>query len=139
LEVRERIKAKEEAKEEQRARRRKEALRGHVVTGVLTFTLLSLFLGFPESLQPLSLLTLLVFSVLLGGPLGLVIGLAGGGVIKGALISSAFFTVLRLILQIRVSLLGNGETSLMTAVLGGLFLGALPGAVIGLHISMRND
>jgi len=134
LEVRERIKAKEEAKEEQRARRRKEALRGHVVTGVLTFTLLSLFLGFPESLQPLSLLTLLVFSVLLGGPLGLVIGLAGGGVIKGALISSAFFTVLRL-----MSLLGNGETSLMTAVLGGLFLGALPGAVIGLHISMRND
>lgn len=103
--------------------------RNHAITGILTFALLSILLGLPESLSPLSLLKILAASTLMGAPIGYLISRVGGNWKKGALISSLAFTVLFLILS-------GGEGSLLSNLGVGAFVGFVPGAIIGWHVEM---
>ena len=127
----------DEAKEKAWEERRRKRLKGHAVTGVLTFAILNILLGLPGSLHPLRLVVILVFSAVFGLPLGYLISLWGGGLMKGAVISSGVFVLLRIILSVPALFQsGSPVIVLFYAVLGGVVAGAIPGAIIGWHVDL---
>lgn len=117
--------------------RRKRALKGYAVTGALTFFILNAVFGFPQSLHPLTFILNIIFSALFGLPLGYLIGTKGGGLVKGAIISSVFFAALR-ILFIVPSMISSGNVteSLLSAAVSGILIGAIPGGIIGWHVDL---
>ena len=114
-------------------------LKAHSVTGAVTFAILAIVFGFPDSLDPLPLLLILILSAVFGLPLGYIISAKGGGLMRGALISSGVFTLMFLILNIgRIAGSENPYNEILFVFLMGFIFGALPGAVIGYHIDLDN-
>lgn len=98
--------------------------RTHAGVGAMTFFLLQLLVGLPDSLMPGALLTGAIGSTIVGLPIGYLISRFRAGGIGGALISAAAFMVLGLVL-------GAGSRTLMWGLIG-----ILPGALIGIHVTM---
>ena len=125
----------EQAKRELRDRDRVRRIRkGHALTGFITFFVINFLLGLPYSLSPVNLFLNLLTSAIFGLPIGYVISLYRGGIVRGALISAGAFIVVRLILG-GVDIFRGAPAG---AVIFGAFLwgiaGVLPGAIIGLHV-----
>jgi hypothetical protein len=126
-----------EAKEKATEERRRQRLKGHAITGALTFAILNILLGLPGSLHPLRLVVILFFSAVFGLPLGYLISLWGGGLMKGAVISSGVFVLLRIVLSVPALFQSSSPVMvLFYAVLGGVVAGAIPGAIIGWHVDL---
>lgn len=118
-------------REEAAMQRSRDASIRHALTGAMTFAILQLVLGFPVSILPLSLLENAVTSCLFGAPVGYWIGRVGGGVWRGAAISSFVFTGTRLV---AMWLSGSTPSAFWLTVLLVAFAGALPGIIIGWHV-----
>lgn len=101
----------------------------HAVVGAMTFFLLQLLLGLPDSLMPLALLLNAIFSAVMGLPIGYLISRLRAGAIGGALISAAAFMLMGLLIG---WISGEGPRQ---ALFFGL-LGVIPGALIGIHVTM---
>ena len=114
--------------------RRRRRFRSHAVTGVITFFILNLLVGLPQSLKLLNLLINLGASVLLGAPLGMLISRCGGGQWRGGLISMGVFMLLRLILAIPGLVQGGALFEIAAGALMLGLLGFIPGAIIGIHV-----
>ena len=126
-----------EETEQRWAKRRKDALKGYAVTGALTFFFLNTFFGLPGSLHPLTLILNVILSVLFGMPVGYLIGAKGGGLVRGAMVSSLFFALLRVLLALPAMVSsGRFTESLLSAVVGGILIGAIPGGIIGWHVEL---
>ncbi len=104
----------------------------HALTGAMTFFLLNLLLGLPQSLAPGALIANAVTSAVFGLPIGWLISRRRGGVVQGALLSAGTFIAVRFLLGL---LGGAGAAALGPALLWGLS-GLLPGALIGLHVEL---
>lgn len=101
----------------------------HAFVGAMTFFLLQLLLGLPESLMPLALSLNAIFSAVMGLPIGYLISRFRAGAVGGALISMIAFMIMGLVLG---WLSGEGPRQ---ALFFGL-LGLIPGALIGIHVTM---
>lgn len=119
-------------REAEGALRTRRIRRLHALTGAMTFFILNLLLGLPQSLAPGPLFVNAITSTIFGLPIGWIISWRRGGALQGALLSAGTFIGVRLLLGI---LGGAGEGALGPALLWGL-TGLLPGALIGLHVEM---
>lgn len=118
--------------------RRKDNLKGYAFAGAATFAGLSILFGLPQSLFPLNLIVILISSMIVGAPIGYLIGRAGGGMLKGAVISSGAFAVLQLVNSIPLLLKGaDGGAVLFSAVFYGILVGVIPGVILGWHVDMN--
>ena len=95
--------------------------------------------GCPRSLQASNLLISFVMSCLFGCPMGYVIGVRGGGLIQGGLISSGAFALLNLILTHPLIPVFGVVPWLIQAGLFGLIVGLIPGGIIGLHVQLSKS
>lgn len=118
-------------KENIRIWRGKQRTRGHILTGViLCFGLPTLF-GFPSSLMPMEILRNLFFAILFGAPLGYCVSRFADSVIGGAAIGCGIGIVYCI-----VTMALSGGPVTIGAILMGIGTGLLPGAIMGLHVSM---
>lgn len=118
--------------------RRKDNLRGYAFAGAATFAILSILFGLPSSLHPLNLIVILISSTIVGAPIGYLIGRAGGGMLKGAVISSGAFAVLQLINTLPLLSKGVDVGALLfSAVFYGILVGVIPGVILGWHVDMN--
>lgn len=111
--------------------RDKKRLQGHMLTGaILCFSLPTLF-GLPLSLMPLDIATNGIFAVIFGVPLGYLVSKFAtttlGGAAIGCGIGVAYCVCFTLF---------SGNPVTMSSVLMGIGTGMLPGAIMGLHVSM---
>jgi NhaP-type Na+/H+ or K+/H+ antiporter len=103
---------------------------GHAITGILTFFLINLLFGLPGSLHPLNLLSNAIASAIFGAPIGYLISRFNAGPMKGAMISSATFLVVLVILSLL-----SGEKPGAVGFIAAVAAGAVPGYLIGFHVS----
>lgn len=135
--VQEEMEREEKLKQEQWEERRRERLKSHAITGAITFALINIIFGFPGSFHPFTLLKILFLSALFGLPLGYIISVRNGGLIQGALISSGVFALLRVVLSIPTIFQSNNPgVVLLSAAIGGILIGAIPGGIIGWHVDL---
>jgi len=118
--------AEDEKTQEKWAQRRERKLKLHTVAGMLIFFILNIFFGAPGVFEPLNLFITFLLSSLFGLPLGFAISWVGGGMPKGALISSAAFTV------VWALLISFGVAQAESWLLESLAAGAL----IGWHVNL---
>lgn len=109
---------------------------GYGILGIMTFFILNLIVSLPGSLYPSRLLLNAIFSFIFGFPVGYLISRWGGGIAKGALISSGFFALLLVVTSAPLFFSGNVNWYLFIMWIGitlikGLILGAIQGAIIG--------
>lgn len=111
-----------------RERRRR---RSHMITGIiLCFGLPTLF-GLPSSLLPGGILTNLLYGVVFGAPLGYCVSRFADSTLGGAAIGCGigiFYCI------VTMALAGGPVT--VGAVLLGIGTGILPGAIMGMHVSL---
>ena len=123
----------EEAKREFAWReRRKRRLRNHAVAGMILFFVANSLLNLAIALEPGVILTNAIGAVLFGLPLGWIISHTGGGLYQGALIGTL---VCAAIIYLTTLILG-GSPSIAGALVVGLFIGGLPGALVGVHAEL---
>jgi hypothetical protein len=119
-------------REVESAQRTRRTRRLHALAGAMTFFLLNLLLGFPESLLPGALAANALTSTAFGLPIGWFISRQRAGPVQGALISAGTFIAVRLLLGL---LEGKGGDALLPALMWGLS-GLIPGALIGYHVEL---
>jgi hypothetical protein len=111
-----------------RERRRR---RSHMITGIiLCFGLPTLF-GLPSTLMPGEILKSLVFGVVFGAPLGYCVSRFADSTLGGAAIGCGIG-----ILYCIVTMTLAGAPVTVVTVLLGIGTGLLPGAIMGLHVSL---
>ena len=116
---------------------RKRRTKGYTIFGALFFTGLQVVVTLPIAHEKIILIVTICVSLLLGAFLGLIIGKQRAGLFKGAFISIIFFTILHFALLIPFLPKGADlNRVLMYALMKGIFVGLIPGAVIGLHVSV---
>lgn len=98
---------------------------GHGVVGIVTVLIISTIFS------PLDLLWNVVGALLTGFPMGYLISRMGAGRMRGALIGSL---VCAAVFQILLLIQGGGITAM--SLLAGLFAGAIPGFIIGMHCEL---
>ena len=131
------LKKEKEQREKAKDEWRRQRLKGHAITGALTFSILNILFGLPSSLLPLNLLATVAFSTVVGLPIGYLISSRGGGVLKGACMSAGAFALMRLIISVP-DLMSSGDVGaiLFRALSVGVLMGAIPGAIIGWHVEL---
>ena len=112
--------------------RRKRRLRNHAVAGMVLFFVANSLLNLSIAFVPSVILTNAIGAVLFGLPLGWVISHTGGGLYTGALIGTL---VCATILSLTTLILG-GELHIGSVLLVGVFIGGLPGALVGVHAEL---
>lgn len=130
------LKLKEAQKELDSRDRRRRRLKGHAVTGAITFFLLTLLLGLPSSLLLSSLIVNVVTSLVFGLPIGFLISWLGGGRFRGALISMAVFFLVQVLVAIPAMLRGVPVGAVLLGALLPCPLGGFPGFIIGMHVEV---
>ncbi|MEW6743508.1 MAG: hypothetical protein AB1486_12195 [Planctomycetota bacterium] len=119
-------------------RRRTRELRGYAITGALTFSVLSGLLSLIGGVGHLGWERTLIVGFIVGLPIGYLVGRLGGGPVKGAVISSLAFAGLEVTLVTPGLMDGSLHGSdLLVAVLSGVAVGIVPGAIIGWHVEMN--
>lgn len=114
--------------------RRERRLKLHTVAGMLIFFILNVFFGAPSVFEPLNMFITFLMSAIFGLPLGFVISWVGGGMPKGAIVSSIAFTMVwALLILIGVA---DAEHVLLESLVAGALFGAIPGALIGWHVNL---
>lgn len=126
--------AEDEKRQQLWKARRERKLKVHTVAGMLIFFVLNIFFGSPSVFEPLNMFITFVMSAIFGLPLGFLISLVGGGMPRGALVSSVAFTLVWALLI----LLGVAEAEhfLLESLVAGALFGAIPGALIGWHVNL---
>lgn len=111
-----------------RERRRR---RSHMLTGIiLCFGLPTLF-GLPTSLMPTELLANLLYGLVFGVPLGYCVSRFADSTLGGAAIGCG----IGIIYCVVTMLLAGGPVTAV-AILMGIGTGVLPGAIMGMHVSL---
>jgi len=110
--------------------------RAHAITGGITFLLLNLILGFPESFRVVSLVMNVLTSAFFGLPIGYLISRLGGGPYLGAAVSVGAFFGVRLVMGVPALLGGADFGSVAGWAAVTSLSGAAAGAIIGLHVKM---
>ncbi len=112
--------------------RRKRRLRKHAVAGMILFFIANSLLNLAIAWEPSVILAHAIGAVLFGLPLGWIISHTGGGLYQGALIGTL---VCATILSVITLILG-GELHIGSTLLVGIFIGGLPGALVGVHAEL---
>lgn len=112
--------------------------KSHAITGIITFFILRAMFGFPESLLPTVLIFNAITSTIIGYPLGYLISWAGGGIVRGALISGSAFALMGLVLLLPVLIWGgaDGAAFSIASMIYMFVVGAVPGVYIGYHVEL---
>ncbi|MEQ8768013.1 MAG: hypothetical protein RL885_29185 [Planctomycetota bacterium] len=130
-EVRRELEQEDQERREKDNRRSNDVLIGHGLTGLMTFVGWEIFLAIVTPFLPLTLPRSVWISIVLGFPIGYLVGMFAGGAWRGALISGFVFTLVQ-----GLALL-PGMPSL--GALGCLvFFGAIPGIIIGWSIDAES-
>lgn len=111
--------------------RERRRIRSHIITGViLCFGLPTLF-GLPGSLLPTEILWNLAFAVVFGVPLGYCVSRFAESMLGGAVVGACIGIV-----YCAISMLLAGGPVTLGAILLGIGMGVIPGAIMGLHVSL---
>ncbi len=118
-------------KENIRTWRAKRRLRSHMLTGFILCFVLPTLIGLPSSLFPKEIFFNLITGALFGVPLGYFVSKYARTTLGGAAIGCGIGIVYCIVVMFI-----SGSPVTMGAVLMGVGTGILPGAIMGMHVSM---